>query len=60
MRPFLANASYVNYIGDEGLDGLRGSYGEEKFTRLAAIKSKYDPTNLFRMNQNITPVPAAA
>jgi FAD/FMN-containing dehydrogenase len=60
MRPFLANASYVNYIGDEGIDGLRGSYGEEKFTRLAAIKSKYDPTNLFRMNQNITPVPAAA
>jgi FAD/FMN-containing dehydrogenase len=60
MRPFLANASYVNYIGDEGIEGLRGSYGEEKFARLAAIKSKYDPTNLFRMNQNIAPVSAAA
>jgi FAD/FMN-containing dehydrogenase len=60
MRPHLANASYVNYIGDEGFDGLRSSYGEEKFVRLAAIKSKYDPTNLFRMNQNIAPVPAAA
>jgi FAD/FMN-containing dehydrogenase len=60
MRPFVVDASYVNYIGDEGIEGLRGSYGEEKFTRLAAIKSKYDPTNLFRMNQNIAPVSAAA
>jgi FAD/FMN-containing dehydrogenase len=56
----LVNAAYVNYIGDEGADGLRISYGEEKFARLAAIKSKYDPTNLFRMNQNIAPVSAAA
>jgi FAD/FMN-containing dehydrogenase len=60
MRPHLAKASYVNYIGDEGDEGLRSSYGEEKFARLAAIKSKYDPTNLFRMNQNIAPVSAAA
>ncbi len=60
MKPFLANASYINYIGDEGIEGLRGSYSEEKFARLAAIKSKYDPTNLFRMNQNIAPVAAVA
>ncbi|MEH2513832.1 FAD/FMN-containing dehydrogenase [Nitrobacteraceae bacterium AZCC 1564] len=59
MRPFLANASYINYIGDEGIEGLKGSYSEEKFARLAAIKSKYDPTNLFRMNQNISPVSVA-
>lgn len=60
MRPFLANASYINYIGDEGIEGLRGSYSAEKFARLASIKSKYDPTNLFRMNQNIAPVSAVA
>ena len=51
MRPFLANASYVNYIGDDD---------PAKFARLAALKSKYDPANLFRMNQNIAPVPEAA
>lgn len=60
MKPFLVNASYINYIGDEGLEGLRGSYGEEKFARLVAIKSKYDPANVFRMNQNIAPVSSAA
>lgn len=60
MRPFLANSSYINYIGDEGIDGLRGSYGAEKVRRLAAIKAKYDPTNFFRMNQNIAPASAAA
>jgi FAD/FMN-containing dehydrogenase len=60
MKPFLVNASYVNYIGDEGIEGLKGSYGEKKFARLAAIKSKYDPTNIFRMNQNIPPVSTAA
>jgi FAD/FMN-containing dehydrogenase len=60
MKPFLANASYVNYIGDEGIEGLKGSYGDVKYTRLSAIKSKYDPTNVFRMNQNIPPVSAAA
>jgi FAD/FMN-containing dehydrogenase len=60
MRPHLANASYVNYIGDEGVDGVKSSYGAEKFARLAAIKLKYDPANLFRMNQNIPPVSRAA
>ena len=60
MKPFLVNASYINYIGDEGIEGLKGSYGEAKYSRLAAIKSKYDPINLFRMNQNIPPVSTAA
>ena len=55
MRPFVVNASYVNYIGDEGIEGLRGSYSDENFTRLATIKSRYDPANLLRMNQNIAP-----
>jgi FAD/FMN-containing dehydrogenase len=58
MRPFAAQGAYVNYLGgDEGVDGLKAAYGA-KLARLAALKAKYDPTNLFRMNQNISPVSA--
>jgi FAD/FMN-containing dehydrogenase len=53
LRPFRAPGAYVNYLGgDEGADGLKAAYGA-KLGRLAALKAKYDPTNLFRMNQNI-------
>ena len=55
LSPFTAEAAYVNYIGDEGAEGLKAAYGVKKLARLAAIKSKYDPMNLFRMNQNIAP-----
>jgi len=56
MRPFLADAAYVNYLGgDEGEEGLRAAYGS-KFERLAMLKMKYDPRNLFSMNQNVKPV----
>ena len=59
MRPFAAEGAYVNYLGgDEGVDGVRAAYGT-KLARLAMLKSKYDPTNLFRMNQNIAPAPMA-
>jgi FAD/FMN-containing dehydrogenase len=34
---------------------VRAAYGDEKFARLAALKTKFDPANLFRMNQNVTP-----
>ena len=45
----------MNYMGgDEGADGLRAAYGA-KLVRLAALKAKFDPNNLFRMNQNIAP-----
>jgi FAD/FMN-containing dehydrogenase len=47
---------YVNYIGaGEKPDRVREAFGPEKYARLAAIKRRYDPTNLFRMNQNIPP-----
>ncbi len=59
MRPYTANASYLNYIGEEGRAGLTASYGAGKLARLAALKNKYDPANLFRMNQNIAPAAAA-
>jgi FAD/FMN-containing dehydrogenase len=59
MRPFVAPGAYVNYLGgDEGADGLKAAYGA-KLARLAALKTKFDPTNLFRMNLNIAPTSAA-
>jgi FAD/FMN-containing dehydrogenase len=55
LRPFAAPGAYVNYLGgDEGVEGLKAAYGA-KLERLAALKTKYDPKNLFRMNQNIAP-----
>ena len=59
LSPFTANAAYVNYIGDEGADGLNAAYGAENLARLRTIKMRYDPTNLFRINQNIAPASAA-
>ncbi len=46
---------YVNFLGDEGADRVRQSYGPEKYDRLQALKQKYDPDNFFRINQNISP-----
>ena len=54
MRPFLADASYVNYISDESEASKSSCYGLN-YERLAALKRKYDPTNFFRMNHNISP-----
>ena len=56
LRPFSSGGVYVNYqMGDEGEDRLHAAYGPEKYGRLVALKDKYDPTNLFRLNQNIKP-----
>jgi FAD/FMN-containing dehydrogenase len=49
-------AGYVNFVGDEGEQGVRSAYPGATWDRLAAIKAKYDPANLFRLNQNIPPV----
>jgi len=62
MRPFLVEGSYVNYVSDEGDAVARAAYGPN-YDRLVALKNKYDPTNFFRMNQNVRPaesVPIAA
>jgi FAD/FMN-containing dehydrogenase len=50
--------AYVNFLGDEGVARVREAYPEETWDRLAAIKARYDPTNLFRLNQNIPPAMA--
>ncbi len=54
IKPF-ASGTYVNYLGEEGQDRVRAAYGDEVYDRLVAVKDRYDPNNLFRMNQNITP-----
>jgi FAD/FMN-containing dehydrogenase len=49
--------AYLNFagLGEEGEELVRTSYGAANYERLAALKGKYDPTNLFRLNQNIKP-----
>jgi FAD/FMN-containing dehydrogenase len=49
------DAAYVNFVGDEGEAGVRSAYPGSTWDRLAAVKARYDPTNLFRVNQNIPP-----
>jgi FAD/FMN-containing dehydrogenase len=55
VSPFAMDRVYVNFIGDEGADRVAKAYGPEKYARLVALKKKYDPANLFRLNQNISP-----
>ena len=55
MERFATGGVYVNYLGEEGQDRVRAAYGEAKYTRLVALKDKYDPGNFFRCNQNIQP-----
>jgi FAD/FMN-containing dehydrogenase len=53
-------AAYVNFLGDEGEGRIREAYPEPTWTRLAEIKSRYDPDNLFRLNQNVPPAGTSA
>jgi FAD/FMN-containing dehydrogenase len=55
MEPFSTGGVYVNFLGEEGEGRVRAAYGDEKYGRLAALKRRYDPANLFRLNQNIGP-----
>ncbi len=54
LHPYSAGGAYVNFMMDEGDDRIRATYGRN-YDRLAKVKKRYDPTNLFRMNQNIKP-----
>ncbi len=50
--------AYVGFLGDEGEERVREAYPPATLDRLAEIKRRYDPTNLFRLNQNVSPTPA--
>jgi FAD/FMN-containing dehydrogenase len=52
--------AYVNFLGDEGEERVRAAYPGTTWDRLAEIKRRYDPGNLFRLNQNIRPTARAA
>ena len=54
LHPYSAGGAYVNFLMDEGQERIRATY-RDNYDRLVLIKNKYDPTNLFRVNQNITP-----
>ena len=54
LHPYSAGGAYVNMMMDEGEERIRASY-RDHYPRLARIKAAYDPDNLFRVNQNITP-----
>ena len=55
LRPHASGRVYVNFLGDEGQDRVRAAYGERNYERLARLKRVHDPTNFFRLNQNIQP-----
>jgi FAD/FMN-containing dehydrogenase len=57
MRPFATGGAYLNFTPE---DRVRDAYGPAKYERLVALKDRYDPQNLFRLNQNIKPSRATA
>ncbi len=54
-QPFASGGAYINFLTQEETDRIAFAYGAT-YSRLVALKKKYDPTNLFRMSQNIKPV----
>jgi hypothetical protein len=58
VHPYNLEGAYVNFMmTDEAEDRLQAAYGEN-YPRLGLVKAKYDPRNLFRVNQNIKPAGA--
>ena len=57
MKPWSTGRAYLNFIGDEGPGRVEAAYGPDRYARLQQIKRIWDPENVFRHNQNITPAP---
>ena len=55
LRPHASGTAYVNFLDDEAGDRVRVTYGPTVYARLAQLKRRYDPDNVFKMNQNIPP-----
>ena len=51
-----ASGAYVNFVNDAGAEGVLRAYSPEKLARLTAVKTAYDPDNVFHLNHNIKPV----
>ncbi|WP_436347265.1 FAD-binding oxidoreductase [Natronorubrum sp. FCH18a] len=56
VHPHTAEASYVNFMMEEGQDRIRATYGDN-YERLRELKARYDPDNFFHVNQNVEPAP---
>jgi Berberine and berberine like len=54
LKPYSSNAYLLNFLGDEGQDLVRAAFGNN-YRRLVELKTKYDPTNFFSLNQNVEP-----
>jgi FAD/FMN-containing dehydrogenase len=55
LQPFSSGGLYVNYEAEHDMGRVQAAYSPAKYARLVAVKTTYDPTNLFRLNQNILP-----
>lgn len=55
MQPHTTGDPYLNFLGDEGTDRVRAAYGSDAYDRLVDLKTRYDPDNVFQLNQNIIP-----
>jgi FAD/FMN-containing dehydrogenase len=50
-----AEGAYLNFVGDEGQERIRASFGEDAYRRLSGLKARLDPDNRFALNHNIEP-----
>jgi hypothetical protein len=55
LEPETTEGVYLNFTSDEGDERVRKTFGPEKYAKLVALKDKYDPANMFHLNQNIKP-----